>query len=284
MLQRSPTYFFSLPGIDTTARWLDRKLPSQVAYDITRWRNVARALALFKFSRRFPKATKRFMIGEVKKNLGPGYDIAKDFTPRYGPWDQRLCLVPDGDLFEAMKSGRASVVTDHIETFTETGIALKSGTTLDADLIVTATGLKLQLVGGMKLVVDGQPVEVGKIVNYKGTMFSDVPNFASTFGYTNASWTLKADLIAGFVCRLLNHMDREGFRQCVPRLRDGEVGAEPLLDFSSGYVQRAIADLPKQGKKAPWKLYQNYLLDLVGLRYGALEDGVIEFRRARSRS
>jgi cation diffusion facilitator CzcD-associated flavoprotein CzcO len=280
MLQRSPTYFISLPGADPVARVLRRVLPEGLAYGVTRWKNVALSTAIYKLSRRFPERAKRLFVGAVERRLGPGFDVAKHFTPRYGPWDQRLCLVPDGDFFAALEGGRASVVTDHIETFTETGLQLRSGAHLDADLVVTATGLKLQLGGGVTLSVDGRAVEVDKTVSYKGVMLSDVPNFAVTLGYTNASWTLKADLVSAFVCRLLNEMDREGYTECVPRRRDGERADEPLLDLSAGYVQRAVAEFPKQGKRAPWKLRQDYVRDLLALRYGAVDDGVLELRRA----
>ena len=275
MLQRSPTYVVSLPAVDVVAKWMDRTLPDEVAYGLTRWKNVALSMALFKYARRFPKHAKKFMIGNVKKSLGPDFDIDKHFTPTYFPWDQRLCLIPDGDLFEAVKSGRAEVVTDHIETFTETGLQLRSGKMLDADLVVTATGLELLLLGDVKLTVDGKAIEVGKTTNYRGTMLSGVPNLAITLGYTNASWTLKADLVCEFVCRLLNHMEKAGKTKCIAHAEPG-LPQEPLLDFSSGYVQRAVSRLPKQGPKAPWRLYQNYLLDLIGFRYGAVEDGVIE--------
>ena len=275
MLQRSPTYVVSLPAVDVVAKWMERTLPDEVAYGLTRWKNVALSMALFKYARRFPKHAKKFMIGNVKKSLGPDFDIDKHFTPTYFPWDQRLCLIPDGDLFEAVKSGRAEVVTDHIETFTETGLQLRSGKTLDADLVVTATGLELLLLGDVKLTVDGKAVEVGETTNYRGTMLSGVPNLAITLGYTNASWTLKADLVCEFVCRLLNHMEKAGKTKCIAHAEPG-LPQEPLLDFSSGYVQRAVSRLPKQGPKAPWRLYQNYLLDLIGFRYGAVEDGVIE--------
>ncbi len=275
MLQRSPTYVVSLPAVDVVAKWMERTLPDEVAYGLTRWKNVALSMALFKYARRFPKHAKKFMIGNVKKSLGPDFDIDKHFTPTYFPWDQRLCLIPDGDLFEAVKSGRAEVVTDHIETFTETGLQLRSGKTLDADLVVTATGLELLLLGDVKLTVDGKAVDVGKTTNYRGTMLSGVPNLAITLGYTNASWTLKADLVCEFVCRLLNHMEKAGKSKCIAHAEPG-LPQEPLLDFSSGYVQRAVSRLPKQGPKAPWRLYQNYLLDLIGFRYGAVEDGVIE--------
>ena len=275
MLQRSPTYVVSLPAVDVVAKWMERTLPGGLAYGLTRWKNVALSMALFNYSRRFPERAKKMMIGEVRKSLGPDFDIATHFTPSYFPWDQRLCLVPDGDLFESVKSGRAEVVTDHIDTFTETGLLLRSGKKLEADLVVTATGLELLLLGDVKLTVDGQPVDIGKTTNYRGTMLSGVPNLAITLGYTNASWTLKADLVCEFVCRLLNHMEKAGFKKCIARIEPG-LPQEPLLDFSSGYVQRAVSRLPKQGPKAPWRLYQNYLLDLLGFRYGAVEDGVIE--------
>lgn len=276
MLQRSPTYIVSLPAQDAIANRLRRALPSKVAYGITRWKNVLVGMALFNASRRAPRAMKKIIVGGVKKQLGPDYDVQTHFTPRYDPWDQRLCLVPDNDLFDAIKSGGASVVTDTIETFTERGIRLSSGAELEADLIVTATGLKLRLLGGVELVVDGQRVDAANAMTYKAMMFSDVPNLAMSFGYTNASWTLKSDLTCEYVCRLLNHMEREGYRRCVPRRNDPSVGEEPFLDFSSGYVQRSLAALPKQGSKAPWKLYQNYLLDIVTMRHGRVDDGVME--------
>jgi cation diffusion facilitator CzcD-associated flavoprotein CzcO len=280
MLQRSPTYILDRPGVDGVARWLDSKLPSDVAYDVTRWKNVLLGMVLFDFCRRFPELAKKMMVAGVRKSLGPEFDVDTHFTPSYFPWDQRLCLVPDGDLFTAIKEGRVDVVTDHIETFTETGLQLKSGAMLDADLVVTATGLKVLLLGNVQLTVDGRRIDVAKTMNYKGTMLSDVPNLAIALGYTNASWTLKCDLVCEYVCRLLNYMDRKGYRSCAPRLEDGGITEEPLLGFSSGYVQRALDQLPKQGSKAPWKLYQNYFLDLVGLRYGSLDDGVLDFTRA----
>jgi monooxygenase len=279
MLQRSPTYILARPAVDRVARWLDRRLPSKVAYDMARWKNVLLGMAFFNFSRRYPARAKKLVVNEVRKHLGPDFDVVTHFTPRYGVWDQRVCLAPDGDIFKAMKEGRVDVVTDHIETFTETGLKLQSGTELDADLIVTATGLKLLLLGDVQLTVDGDRVDVGKTMNYRGTMLSDVPNLAIALGYTNASWTLKCDLVCEFVCRLLNHMQEQGYDKCVARVKERSAEEEPLLDFSSGYVQRSIALLPKQGKKAPWKLYQNYLLDLLGLRYGGIEDGVIELSR-----
>ena len=212
------------------------------------------------------------------KQLGPDYDVATHFTPRYNPWDQRLCLIPDGDLFREIKAGRVSVVTDQIERFTPSGLALKSGKELAADIIVTATGLKMKLFSGLEVMVDGARVDLAKTMSYKGMMFSGVPNFAAAFGYTNASWTLKADLTCEYVCRLLRHMDRRGYRQCMPK-RDPGVAEVPWLDFTSGYVQRALDQLPRQGATKPWKLYQNYARDLMALRFGSVNDGAMQFSK-----
>jgi len=277
MLQRSPTYIVSMPGQDRLANWLRSKLPAHVAYGITRWKNVLLALWFYRFCRRSPKRARAIIFRWLRNELGPDFDIRTHFNPRYNPWEQRLCLVPDSDLFKAIRAGRASVVTDHIETFTEKGIQLRSGKELEADLIVTATGLNLQLLGGIEVVVDGVRTEFSKTFNYKGMMFSDVPNLALAIGYTNASWTLKAELICQYVCRLLNHMNATGTRQCTPRLRDSSVEEAPFLDLTSGYVQRALDVFPRQGSKTPWKLYQNYALDLLMLRRGNVEDGVMEF-------
>jgi monooxygenase len=219
----------------------------------------------------------------IKAEMGKHYSVRPHFAPNYQPWDQRLCLVPDADLFRVLREGRASMVTDHIDTFTETGIKLKSGQELPADVVVTATGLNLLLLGGAQLAVDGKPVDPPKTMSYRGMMVSDVPNMAFAVGYTNASWTLKCDLVAQYVCRLINYMDRHGYRQCAPRRTDPNILEEPIIDFSSGYVQRAIANFPKQGSKAPWKLHQNYALDLLNLRFGSLDDGVLEFTGARGR-
>jgi monooxygenase len=279
MLQRSPTYIVAVPDEDPIANFLRRHLPSKAAYAIVRWKNVALGMAFFELSRRAPKLVKKLSRRGVKRALGPDYDIDTHFTPRYNPWDQRVCLVPNGDFFGAIKAGRASVVTDHIETFTEKGITLRSGAQLEADLVVTATGLDLIAFGGMQLSVDGREVDLAKTLSYKGMMCSGVPNLASAIGYTNASWTLKCDLTSEYICRLLNHMEKNGYRTCTPRNRDPSIVELPLLDFSSGYVQRAIHKFPKQGSKVPWKLHQNYALDLVMLKYGEIEDGVMEFSR-----
>jgi monooxygenase len=278
MLQRSPTYVISLPAVDGIAARLNAALPSKAAYGAVRWKNVLLGMAFYNFCRKFPDQAKRLITARVKEELGGDFDVATHFNPRYRPWDQRVCLVPDGDLFRSIKSGKAEVVTDRIETFTATGLMLESGRSIEADLVVTATGLKLRFLGGMRLTVDGRDVRPESTMNYKGAMLSEVPNMAMTFGYTNASWTLKCDLTCEYVTRVLNYMERGGHRRCVARRKDPSVREEPLIDFSSGYIQRALADAPKQGSKAPWKLYQNYALDIAWLRYGAVDDGVLEFR------
>ena len=277
MLQRSPTYVVSRPAEDPTANWLRARLPARTAYAITRWKYLLLGMFFYRTARRKPDKVKAWIIGMARDQLGSGYDVETHFTPRYNPWDQRLCLAPDADFFQAIKAGRVSVVTDQIETFTETGLRLASGAELPADLVVTATGLRLQVLNGLRLTVDGRTVDAARTLSYKGMMYSDVPNLASSFGYTNASWTLKCDLTCEYVCRLLNHMARRGLRQCTPRNTDPDVGEAPWLDFSSGYVQRSIGLFPKQGVKPPWKLHQNYLLDLVNLRFAPVEDGVMEF-------
>jgi monooxygenase len=277
MLQRSPSYVVSLPAEDQLANFARRVLPAKVAYAIVRWKNVMITMLVFQLSRRRPRAMKALIRKGIEQRLPPGYDIDTHFKPRYNPWDQRMCLVPDGDLFEAISAGRASVVTDQVETFTETGLRLASGAELEADLIVTATGLNLLPLGGMEISVDGRDVEIPKTMGYKGMMLSGVPNLAIAIGYTNASWTLKCDLTCGYVCRLLKHMDARGYRQCTPLNRDPSVTELPFIDFSSGYIVRAIDKFPRQGSKPPWRLYQNYARDIVALRYGTLEDDAMVF-------
>jgi monooxygenase len=274
MLQRSPSYIVSLPGEDPLARALHRFLPRRLVYPIVRWKNVAMTMASFELSRRRPRVAKALIRKAVRRQLPPDYDVDTHFRPRYDPWDQRLCLVPDGDLFEAISARRASVVTDRIETFTETGLRLASGAELEADVIVTATGLNLLPVGGIALTVDGRDVELPERITYKGMMLEGVPNMAFAVGYTNASWTLKCELTCEYVCRLLNHMDEHGHRVCLPRNRDPSVVPEPLIDFSSGYVLRSIAKFPKQGSRIPWRLYQNYPRDILMLRHGPVGDGL----------
>jgi cation diffusion facilitator CzcD-associated flavoprotein CzcO len=277
MLQRSPSYVVSLPAEDPIANFLRRLLPARLAYSIVRWKNVLITMLVFQLSRRRPGLVKALVRKGIKRRLPQGFDIDTHFKPSYGPWDQRLCLVPDGDLFDAICAGRASVVTDRIETFTENGLRLASGAELEADLIVTATGLNLLSLGGMQVAVDGRDIDISQTMSYKGMMLSGVPNMAMTFGYTNASWTLKCDLTCAYVCRLLNHMDEHGYAQSTPQSPDPSVGEEPFIDFSSSYVQRAIDQFPKQGSKAPWRLYQNYALDILALRFGAIDDGAMEF-------
>ena len=277
MLQRSPTYIVSLPGEDKIALGLRKFLPSKLAYLMTRWKNVLFGLFTFNLARKRPEMVKKRILGMVKEEMGGQVDMTH-FTPSYNPWDQRLCLVPDSDMFEAIKSGKASIVTDQIDKFTESGILLQSGEELEADIIVTATGLKLLVGGHSEVWVDGAKIDFGKTINYKGVMFSGVPNFGVTMGYTNASWTLKADLTSEYVCRLVNHMDRNGTPIATPTLpADGSITEEPMLDFSSGYVQRALKELPKQGSQKPWRLNQNYPKDIINLRYKAIDDGSIVF-------
>ena len=284
MMQRSPTYMVSRPSRDAFADRLRRHAPARIAYKIVRWRNVLLQMFFFALARRRPAAMKRRFIDGVRGLLPPGYDVETHFTPRYDPWDQRLCLVPDADLFEAIGAGRASVVTGEIDRFVADGIRLASGETIAADIIVTATGLKLQLLSGIEFTIDGETRDLSRAMSYKGMMFGDVPNLSYTFGYTNASWTLKADLVAGYLCRLLDHMRRSGAQIAIPR-GDASVAEAPLLEFTSGYVQRARDVLPKQGTTKPWKLHQNYALDLANFKFGRVEDGVMEFagrkRRAR---
>jgi len=282
MLQRSPSYIVTVPAEDPIANAFRRWFPTRLAYTLSRWKNVLQTMAVFQLSRRRPSVIKRLVRKGLERQLPADYDIDRHFTPSYNPWDQRMCLVPDGDLFVALSEGRASVVTDHIDTFTEGGIRLTSGAELEADIVISATGLKLLPLGGMEIAVDGQDVALPETMSYKGMMLSGVPNMAFTIGYTNASWTLKADLTAEYACRLLNHMDASGYASCTPENRDPSVSGQPFLDFSSGYVQRAIADFPQQGSKAPWRLYQNYARDIVTLRRGAIEDGALHFRAAAS--
>jgi cation diffusion facilitator CzcD-associated flavoprotein CzcO len=274
MLQRSPTYVVSRPAQDRVANWLRKRLPPRIAYGATRWKNVLFGMFFYRMARRKPEQTKERLLGMVRQHLGADYDVATHFTPRYNPWDQRLCLVPDADLFDTIRDGRASVETDTIDTFTPGGIRLASGKELAADVIVTATGLEMSLMGGIDVSVDGAPVAFSQALQYKGMMFSDVPNMAYTFGYTNASWTLKADLVAMYVCRLLNAMRKRGVRQATPRVGDEPVTPEPFVDFSSGYIQRAQGRLPMQGDRKPWRLNQNYALDVMALRFGSVEDSI----------
>jgi cation diffusion facilitator CzcD-associated flavoprotein CzcO len=279
MLQRSPSYIVSLPSVDRFANRMRRRLPGMLAHRIARWRSLMQSMYLFVVARRQPAATRGAILALTRSELGPGFDVERHFTPRYNPWEQRLCLVPDSDLFAAIRSGKASIVTDEIERFSEHGLRLCSGETLEADIIISATGLVMRLLGGAQLLVDGALVEPGKTLSYKGMMMEGVPNAATAFGYTNASWTLKAELIAAYVCRLLNHMDAHGYQQCTPR-GDATLTSEDALDFSSGYIRRAIHSLPRQGGRPPWRNHQNYLRDLLAMRFNKLDDGAMEFKAA----
>lgn len=282
MLQRSPTYIVAMPAVSSLAETLHRYLPDMAAYRLVRtWKIMMQRLS-FWYCRRFPERAKAMLVKAVRDLLGPGYDVKKHFTPHYNPWDQRVCLAPDGDFFAAMKQGKADVVTDHIDRFDAKGICLASGEHLDADIVVSATGLKLQMLGGLKITVDQKPVHPHDTYNYKGMMFSGIPNMSQSFGYTNASWTLKCDLTSAYLCRLLNHMDKHGQTIATPIVDETRIEEEPLLDFSSGYVQRALKDLPRQGHERPWKLYQNYILDLLTLGYGPVDDPAMQFSSARN--
>ena len=277
MLQRSPTYIVRVPSEDKIANLLNAALPPRMAYAIARWKNIFRQMFFYALSRKLPSLMKRLIDWGVKNQVGE--EARADFKPNYNPWDQRLCVVPDSDLFRSIRDKKASVITDQIDTFTESGLKLKSGKHLDADIIVTATGLVMKLMSGLQLVVDGEPVDLSKKLTYKGMMYSDIPNAASAFGYTNASWTLKCDLTTQYICRLLNFMDENGYKICTPRLNDPSIKPEPAVDFTSGYIQRALETLPKQGSKAPWRVHQNYFKDIRMFRYGNLEDGTMEFSK-----
>jgi len=277
MLQRSPTYIVARPSRDAFANWLRRRAPAKTAYQVARWKNVLLASFFFSLSRRAPRFVRRQIRRSQRDALGPEYDIDTHLTPRYEPWDQRMCLAPDGDFFDALAAGKADIVTGTIASFTEDGILLASGDEIEADLIITATGLDLLFLAGLELTIDGRKQDMSQTRTYKAMMFSDVPNLALSFGYTNASWTLKSDLTGEYVCRLLNHMAKKGYGMCVPRCTDPTVTDVPFLDFTSGYIQRALENMPKQGSRAPWRLDQNYVLDLLALRYGRVDDPEMEF-------
>lgn len=279
MVQRSPTYIASRPARDAFADVMRRILPGRLAYLLARVKNIALSIYVYQLSRRFPDFVKRQVIRHVRDELGEDFDVETHFTPHYNPWDQRFCLAPDGDFFKALRDGSASIVTDHIDRFTETGLRLKSGTEIEADIIIPATGLEMQLAGGTRLSLDGVAVEPRELYTYRGMMLGNMPNLALAFGYTNASWTLKVDLTCERVCRMLNYMEATGADIAVAVPPD-DLKPAPLLDFSSGYVQRALPHLPKQGSRAPWRTYQNYVRDMLAIRYGRLEDGHMRFTRA----
>ncbi|MTV27545.1 NAD(P)/FAD-dependent oxidoreductase [Nitriliruptoraceae bacterium ZYF776] len=279
MLQRSPSYVLSLPDRDPVASLLRRVLPPRRAYALVRWKNVLQSSMLYQASRRFPGLVRRVLRWRLAKQLPDHVPVDVHFRPTYDPWDQRLCLVPNGDLFRALRGGAASIVTDHIDTFTEDGIRLRSGDHLDADVVVTATGLNLLMMGGVRFTVDGAPVDLAETVAYKGTMLSGLPNFSFAVGYTNASWTLKVDLAADLLCRLRDHLDRTGNDQVWPQPPDATQRLRPLIDLESGYVKRSLDQLPRQGEREPWRLFQNYVRDVRLFRHGPVDDEGVRFVR-----
>ena len=277
MLQRSPTYVFTRPGEDKIANGLKKILPAMWAHKLIRSKNVLLSMYMFNRARKHPDKVRKFLAEMVQKELGDDFNIDPHFTPTYDPWDQRLCLVPDSDLFKALKDGSASIMTDHIETFTKKGVKLTSGAELEADIIVTATGLEVQFLGGMNAHVDQQKVKVSDLVNYKGMMFEGLPNFTAIFGYTNATWTLKADLTADYVARLLKHMDKHDYHTVMPVMNEEGMTLEPIVGLQSGYITRAAQSLPKQGDKMPWRNRENYLKDYMAIKWGKFDDGVLRF-------
>lgn len=282
MLQRSPTYIMSVPSRDAVANALRKVLGERASYAVTRWKNVVMAWGIYELSRRRPDVVKAMVRKNLVESLPAGYDIDTHFTPTYQPWDQRLCAAPDGDLFATLSTGRAEVVTDAIDTFTPSGISLLSGRTLDADVVVTATGLDLLFFGGATISVDGVEMPTADEFAYKGLMLSNIPNFVYTLGYTNSSWTLKADLVSQFLCRLLRHMEKHGHDSCVPVPRDPHMARRPLFDFDAGYVRRALDRMPSSGSSAPWRQSMNYVRDVVTMRHGSIDDGVLRFGRRRT--
>jgi cation diffusion facilitator CzcD-associated flavoprotein CzcO len=277
MLQRSPTYIAALPEQDQFANFVRRHLPVKVAYSLSRWKKILMSIFMFNFAKRYPNKTKKMIMDGAKAYLGDDFDIYKHFSPTYKPWDQRICAVPDGDLFKSIRSGKAVVVTDHIDRFTESGIRLKSGEELSADIIVTATGLNAAIFHNMTFEVDGKNIEIDKTFCYKGMMLSGMPNFAFSMGYTNASWTLKSDLVGQYVARLLNYMSEKSFSKSLPTVPEQGIEVEPMMDFSSGYVLRSIDTMPKQGRNKPWRLHQNYILDRISLSTSSINDSYINF-------
>ncbi|MDX1693579.1 MAG: NAD(P)/FAD-dependent oxidoreductase [Ketobacteraceae bacterium] len=282
MLQRSPTYVATVPEKDEISIRLRRYLPEKVVYHLARARNVALQRTIYELSKKRPKTMRRLLLGAARRQLGDDFDM-RHFKPRYNPWDERLCAVPNGDLFKVLRKGKGSVVTDHIDTFTRDGILLKSGKELKADMVITATGLDVKIAGNMQPTVDGKKVQVNQCLTYKGAMLSGVPNFSMVFGYTNSSWTLKADLVAEFTCRLINYMDKRGIPYCVPEAGPDDASDGPFLDLQSGYIQRAAHQLPRQGRRGPWKVVQNYFRDIPMLRFGRLDDGILKFAEPRTK-
>ncbi len=277
MLQRTPTYYFSAPKKDGIANFLRKVLPLKMAYFLSRWKNILMGVGSYSFFRKWPQTSKNFLIKIAKKEIGSEKFDHKHFDPPYNPWDQRLCLIPDSDLFKTVKEGKAEIITDHIDHITTKGILLQSGKCIDADIIVCATGLKVKILGGISLDIDGQQYKPSDSYCYRGMMFTDIPNMALSFGYTNASWTLKSDLTAEYVCRLLNYMKKNNLKTCIPRMREIDIRDEPFLDFNSGYILRNNHLLPKQGHRRPWRVFQNYILDIFNFRYHKINDKALDF-------
>ncbi|MCY3916312.1 MAG: NAD(P)/FAD-dependent oxidoreductase [Chloroflexi bacterium] len=278
MLQRSPSYIVSMPARDDQVNRLRGRLPAALLSRLARWKMILFAAYSYRKARVNPSEVRETVLQGIREALGADYDVERHFNPAYAPWDQRVCVAPDADLFRAIRAGQVSMVTDHIERFVEEGLQLRSGEILPADVIVTATGMRMRIMDGVEIIVDGEAADLGDALSYKGIMYSNIPNLASSFGYANASWTLKCELICEYVCRLLNYMERRGFKRCVPRLETNSPTTEPMINFTSGYVRRALPNLPKQGTRRPWKVYQNYFKDLLTMRYGRLNDGVMEFK------
>ena len=277
MVQRSPTWIAPLPPEDRFADAVKRVLPQRAALSAIRWRNILYSVFVYQLSRRRPERLKKMLLDGARAYLGADFDVERHFHPSYNPWDQRLCLAPDGDLYRAIRAGRARVVTGEIESFTPSGLRMRDGEEVPADIVVTATGLELQPLGNVALSLDGKSLETSELVGYRGMMFAGVPNLITVFGYVNASWTLRADLVAERACKIIGHMRKKGLRVCAPALDDASMAREPFVDFSAGYFRRALARLPKQGAKAPWRANQNYLRDLLDLRFRRLEDGALKF-------
>lgn len=277
MLQRSPSYYIGVPSRDQLAARIREHLPPRVAGELLRWKNTLTAMGVYKFCRAFPKQARALLEGQVARALGADFEVAGHFSPDYEPWDQRLCLVPDNDLFKALRAGKAEIVTDHIERFTASGIRLRSGRELEADLVVSATGLNIKMLGGVTARVDGEPVVPRELLVYRGCMFSGVPNFALAIGYTNLTWTLKIEITLEYVCRLLRHMDATGQQVAVPHLDEAGLETEPMIsNLNSGYVERVRDELPRMASKLPWRMARNHLVDRLILRFSPLEDGVLE--------
>lgn len=275
MLQRSPSYIVSRPEKDRLANFLNRTIPLSMAYSFNRWKNIGLSWLMFKRARARPDKSRDFILNQARKSLGPDFDIATHLTPRYNPWDQRLCLIPDEDLFRVLRTGKADIVTGQIDRFTASGIRLKNGEEVAADIIVTATGLKMEIMSGVTLTVDGKQTGLGEHMSYKGFMYSNIPNIVSSFGYSNASWTLKSDLICNYMCRLLNHMDENGYTIATPHDPDVKLVPDPMMNLTSGYVQRALNGLPKQGDREPWLAHHDYFLDRKNLRKGPVTDAMV---------